>query len=319
MNDNNSLVRLEPSLPRPVDQAREGLHWMEVLANETERLISDLGSFTDDQLFEMLNAGAAIERSGWLLRCAASAQLLERAVKIAVRHDGDSAGEGKMALARELSGRTNLSVSTVIEDAKLWNTFFTETARETIGDVSHLHDKTFYITALRSEKPIEVLSEIANEKLNDPSFNTGDARRLVAVRHAPSLTTIIESLAGDPEIAAAFQNWQQATKRLVAVVGPRGRQIATSQIEEWTYELSLPSMSILERLEELINTEGLDEIDQIAPRLGIDRQVVIAWLARLKEKGWVDFTLKERAPGARGAARKSWDFTSKYYEEKENA
>lgn len=319
MGDNNSLVLVHRSLPQPVDQAREGLHWMEVLANETERLISNVGSFTDDQLFEMLNAGAAIERNGWLLRCAASAQLLDRAVTIAVRHDGDSVGEGKMALARELASRTNLSVSTVIEDAKLWNTFFTETAREVIGDVSHLHDKTFYITALRSEKPIEVLSEIATEKLNDPSFNTGDARRLVAVRHAPSLSTIIESLASDPEIAAAFQAWQQATKRLVAVVGPRGRQIATSQIEEWTYELSLPSMSILERLEELINTEGLDEIDQIAPRLGTDRQVVIAWLARLKEKGWIDFTLKERAPGARGAARKSWDFTSKYYEEKENA
>lgn len=309
------LVLASPSLPRAEQSAREGMHWMDVLANETDRLISEIDSFSDDQLFEMLNAGAAIERSGWMLRCAAANALLSRALPVPVRHEGDQTGEGKMALARQLADRTHLSVSTVIEDAKLWSTFFTPEAQEQIGDVSHLHDKTFYLTALRTEHPLEVLQEIAEEKLNNPSFNTGDARRLVAVRHAPSLSALMPSLANNKEVEVAFEGWKQATKRLLATVGPRGRQIAHSQLEEWIYELSLPEMTILDRIETLISTDGIDEIDQIAPRLGVDRQVVIAWFGRLREKGWLSYVEKERAPGARGASRKSWYFTQQYYSE----
>ncbi|MFN9114083.1 MAG: hypothetical protein ACK5XN_28790, partial [Bacteroidota bacterium] len=161
-----------------------------------------------------------------------------------------------------------------------------------------------------------VLQELAMEKLDNPSFSTSDAKRLVAIRHSPSMSAIMPSLAGNREIAAAFELWQQATRRLVAVVGSRGRQIANSQTEEWTWELALPDMTFLQRIEHLITVDGLDEIDQIAPRLGVDRQAVISWFSRLKEEGWISYTEKERSPGARGAARKSWYFTDEYYAQK---
>lgn len=306
----NDLTATPSALP----QERLGIHWMQVLANETDRLIGEIKSFNEETLFEMLNAGSAIEHSGWRLRCAASAELLERAVKVPVRREGDQAGEGRMALAKALATRTNVSVSTVLSDAQIWQTFFTPEAREQLGDVSHLTDKTFYVAALRAENPLDVLQELALEKLDNPSFSTSDAKRLVAIRHSPSLSAIMPSLAGNRQIAEAFELWKQATKRLVAAVGARGRQIANSQVDEWTWELALPDMTILQRIEQLISVDGLDEIDQIAPRLGVDRQAVISWFSRLKEEGWITFTEKERAPGARGAARKSWYFTPAYYQ-----
>lgn len=311
MNE-DKLAVVPPALP----QEQSGIHWMQVLAGETDRLIASIRTFSDETLFDMLNAASAIEHAGWKLRCAASAELLERAVRVRVRREGDQTGEGRMALAKALAARTNVSVSTVLSDAEIWQTFFTAEAQEQLGDVSHLAEKTYYVAALRAENPVEVLQELAMEKLDNPSFSTSDAKRLVAIRHSPSMSAIMPSLAGNREIAAAFELWQQATRRLVAVVGSRGRQIANSQTEEWTWELALPDMTFLQRIEHLITVDGLDEIDQIAPRLGVDRQAVISWFSRLKEEGWISYTEKERSPGARGAARKSWYFTDEYYAQK---
>lgn len=311
-----NLVPIDPQLPQETAAQRDGLHWIQALDNQAWNLIQNISSFTVDQLFDLLTAGAALERTGWLVRCAAAAELLEKAAAVPVRREGDRTGEGRMALARELASRTNLSASTVLQDATIWQTFFTPEAQEELGDVSHLTDKTFYITALRTDAPLDVLREIAEEKAENPTFNTGDARRLIAIRHSPSLSAVIPSLAKNPEVRRAFESWQQATKALVQAIGPRGRQLANAQIEEWQAEIALPEMTLLERIEQLITEEGIDEIDPIAQRLGIDRQSVIAWFVRLRHEGWLTYTEKERVGRARGAARKSWSFTEKYYQEK---
>lgn len=304
-----------PSTPT-LSRQEAAIHWAQAMTNQAWEITERIHDFTTDQLMDLLTAGQGLERAGWLVRCAASAVLLERAQTVPVRHDGDQTGTGKMALARQLADRTQVSAATVLQDAQLWNTFFTDEAQEEIGDTSHMSEKTYFLAALRADDPIEALKEIAEEKAKNPGFSTTEARRLVATKHAPSLLTIIPSIAADRDVLLAFEQWEQATRRLVAVVGPRGRQIANSQREEWQYELSRPDTSILERIEAFIDEEGVDEIDQVANRLGVDRQVVISWFTRLQVRGLMTMHEKERAPGARGAARKGWQFTSLYYQQK---
>lgn len=310
MADNlNSL----PSLVT-VDQ---GLHFAHSLERNTQTMIEALPTYTDDQLYEILNAGASMELNGWRLQAAASAVLLDRALKVPVRQLGDQDGTGRMALARGLADRVGQSVSTIIEAAGLHNTFFSPEAQELIGDVSHLHQKTYYLIALRSKDPIDALIRIAQEKQNNPSFNTSDARKLVATQFAPSVLDTLPPYPNDRETKAALANLEQALHRLVAVLGSRARPIANSQLEEWQWELLQPERKYLEEIVRLITEEGIDEVDQIAPRLNVDRRVLQAWLTKLQSDGIMTSHEKPRPPKARGAARVGWAVTPEYYEQSE--
>ena len=83
---------------------------------------------------------------------------------------------------------------------------------------------------------------------------------------------------------------------------PRLSALLHGYLEEIQYELSLPAESIKAHLFDCIQ-QGIDEVDLIAPRLKRDRIHVQVWLNRMVELGELDEFEKERAPGARGAAR----------------
>ena len=85
-------------------------------------------------------------------------------------------------------------------------------------------------------------------------------------------------------------------------VAPRLQNLINGYQEEIQYELSMPSQTIEQTIMELL-IQGWDEVDMIAARLKRDRIHVAVWLNRLVEIGRLMSFEKERAPGARGAAR----------------
>ena len=163
-------------------------------------------------------------------------------------------------------------------------------------DRSQVLDFTHYILASSAPDPIQMLEIAAEECLSTKAL-----RRLITQAKAPSLDETVPALSDDPAVTKAWEQFQQGCQAMKTAT-PRLSALIHGYLEEIQYELSLPAESIKAHLYDCIQ-QGIDEVDLIAPRLKRDRIHVQVWLNRMTELGELEEFEKERAPGARGAAR----------------
>lgn len=157
-----------------------------------------------------------------------------------------------------------------------------------------------YVIASRAENPAEMIDQAAADGLTTKAL-----RRMVTQASAPPVETPLPTLSDDPQIMAAWRNWQLATGAL-KTAAPKLSGLLASYIEELQYELSCPAETVESALYAAIRA-GYDEIDQIADHGGWNRLHVAVWLNRLVELGRLRSWEKARDPGARGPARTGYE------------
>lgn len=284
--------------------AADALHWLNAIENDADRIINDLPARTDDEVLEIRMAARSLGRASWRIECAADAEIMNR---VSARQGRLKDEEGKGVHAAVLKAATAAGVDprTVYQNASIYKTFFASESsfrnNDENGHLDILDEKAFYQAALATDDPHAALEQFAKARTEDPRFNTRDAWRMVKQAKAPDI---------DNDITSAIDNeqtrelWRDCKRRILTLGGrcPNLRGIIHPFIDEIEYELSRPTETIRQAIDHAI-IEGYDEIDQIAQRINRNRDHVIAWMNRLEDEGEYLRFEKERAPGARGAAR----------------
>lgn len=276
--------------------------------NETEatahQLMSALSDKPDEEVWEIRRRARTFGRMAWRIECACDAVIMDRESGRRGRLKAEE-GKGVDAAVKKHAAEIGVHPQTIYQNAAIHKTFFATsgaTSSEGVnGSLDALEDREFYRAAMSTGDPHATIEKFAQEKLKNPSFSTRDAWRDVKEKKAPPLDETVPALCDEPEVAAAWEEFQNACGKLVTAA-PRLNGLVGGYLEEIQYELTLPPQTVEQTIFDLL-IQGYDEADHIAARMKRDRIHVIVWLNRLCEIGRLESFEKERAPGARGAAR----------------
>ena len=291
------------------------------------QIITVMPDLTDEQLRAVHDHSAELESFGWLVRAYARHEFMKRAARLkGGRALRDVDEVGRVAMAKKLAVELHVSLTTIIEDALIIERliegdeepatisaqFQPAQSRSTQNpsgvrivsltnrpEFEVLPEKEFWKIAARSENPRETLSQFAQQKAENPFFSTRDAYRQEKERKAPPLDEPLPPLIEQD----AIRQWYGEFVRVMnSSPSPELRRIMAGAYEEVRYEVQKPIGTRRRQLLDLIQN-NVDEIDLIANQIKVDRIHVAVWLNRLMEEDLIVAFEKERAPGARGAAR----------------
>lgn len=159
---------------------------------------------------------------------------------------------------------------------------------------------THYQVAVRSVNPVELLTEASAKQLS-----TRELAQMVARSSAPNIADPVKPLIEDDQIRDWFAEFQGIIARAPSSLG----RILQDVVDEVHDFVSRPRHSRQFQILACIK-RGVDEQDQIAKEINVDRVHVGVWLDRLRNDGLIARFEKPRAPGARGATRKGHSLTS---------
>lgn len=269
-----------------------------------DQVIAELPNLLYEELIEVERQWANIGRGSWRVICAVHAEILNRQPAYRGRLK-DEDGRGVDAAVRKHAAERGIHPQTIYQNAAIHKTFFASSGatrnKDQYGVLDELEDREFFRAALCSDDAWGTIERFAQEKLKNPFFSTRDAWRMVKEGKTPPLDETVPALCDQPEVVEAWQQFQESCRKLMTLA-PRLQGLVGGYLEEVKYELTIPSQTVKEAIFELIR-QGWDEVDQIALRMRKDRIHVTVWLNRLVELGDAESFEKERAPGARGAAR----------------
>lgn len=292
-------------MPNPSPIAVKAIGFFNDVENVKDHVISEMPNMADDELAYVRQQAESFGMASWQIECACDATVVRRAQPRTSRGRHDVEGQKIARAVHDYANTCGVSAKEVYWNASIHETFFSSrsaTTREMEdGTLHHLHAKDFYRAAICSDDPWATIEKFAKAKADNPFFSTRDAWRMTKEDKAPPLDETVPALCDEPDVVAAWEHLQIAFRRLSATA-PRLDNLIKGYVEELKYELSMPSQSVEQVIFELL-IQGFDEVDQIAPRMKRDRIYVQVWLNRLTEIGKIESFEKERAPGARGAAR----------------
>lgn len=315
-------------------------NFIQHVRNGCLQVISVIPDLTDEQLRAVHDQSAELESFGWLVRAYARHEFLKRAVR---QRGGRSLKDvdeiGRVAMAKRLAVELGISHMQIVEDALIVErliaphteqvpdhlplqslegaaeTVKTDTPKNDTGartvsltsrqEFEILPEKEYWRVASRSEKPMETLAGFAQQKTENPFFNTRDAYRQEKAKKTPPLDEEVPPLIEDDSI----RRWYDSFNELRAS-SPTDeiKRVMESAYEEIRYEVQRPNGSRLQQILRLI-ANATDELDLIATNIRQDRVFVGVWLNRMEDDGLIVHFEKERAPGARGAARTGYRLT----------
>lgn len=279
----------------------EARRWLDSVETRTDQIIESLPGQTNEAVIEIRQQARTLGRCGWRVEIACDAEILKRASMRRGQGVKDVDRRGVQASVEDYAKANDVTPKTIYLNVQLHNTFFNSHNTVRIKAVDILASKDFFLAALEADDPQKALTKFAQAKQANPDFSPSDARRLLKANDAPALTDVIPPLFDNPDIKAAWEQFQIAALDL-KWRAPRLGALISSYLEELEYEISLPPQTIREAIDDLIR-QGFDEVDMIASRLKRDRVHVQVWMRRLCEMGEYELFEKERAPGARGQAR----------------
>jgi len=270
-----------------------------------DQIISELPGMEDMEVLEIRMQARTFGRVAWRVECACDAEILNRESQRRGRGVRDSEGRGVDAAVKKHALEIGVHPRMIYDNAAIHKTFFNSASasrnKDLAGALDDLQDRDFYRAAMATDDPHGTIERFAQEKLKNPCFSTRDAWRLIKEEKTPPLDSTVPALCDEPDVIAAWEEFQTACRKLISVA-PRLQNLIGGYLEEIQYELTLPSQTVEEVIFDLL-AQGYDEADQIAVRMKRDRIYVIVWLNRLCEVGKLESFEKERAPGARGQAR----------------
>lgn len=275
------------------------------IENTADEIITSLPDMDDGEVLQLRMQARTFGRVAWWIECACDAEILNRESARRGRGIKDVEQRGIDAAVKKHALEIGVAPSTVYDNAAIHKTFFNSLSakrnKEENGSHDDLIDRDFYRAALTTDDPHGTLEKFARAKSENPYFSTRDAWRMTKEGKTPPLDATVPALCDDPQVVAAWEGFQKSCSLLKAAA-PRLDGLINGYLEELQYELTLPSQTVKEAIFELIR-QGWDECDMIAVRMKRDRIFVTVWLNRLVELGELESFEKERAPGARGAAR----------------
>lgn len=309
-----------PPTPPPAPAA-DAVHWLQSLEGDMRHLLDAIPTFTDDQLQAVLVAANALGVVSWRVRAAVCHQILARAQNRQGRPDPEQ--KSIWNTAAQAGSLLGVGAKQIRQDAEIHENFFSRPT-SFAGEGSYdqiLTERGYYEAALEAASkhgadPHEMLEKFAKAKLADDRFSVSDARRHARAGTIPDLEGLLPPLLGNPGFESAFKDFKRAAHALSQASHRRLAGLIRQYITEIEEEARDNAVNWLEKLEALVWREKYDEVDTLAVRLGVDREWVKAWFDQLKVKGWMDWTEKETTETARGAPRKSWQFTQAYWDAK---
>jgi hypothetical protein len=273
--------------------------------NVRDHIISELTNMADDEVAYIRQQAESFGMASWRIECACDAEVCSRSQSRTARGRHDAEGRQIAKAVQDYALKCSVAMRTVYENAQIHQVFFSSARARTReireGTLEHLRDKVFYRIAIYTADPLATIEMFAKAKADNAFFSTRDAVRMIKEETTPPLDEVVPALCDEPDIVLIWEKYQIVSRELISVA-PRLQNLINGYIEEVQYELSMPSQSIEQTIFDLI-MQGYDEADQIAGRMKKDRIYVIVWLNRLVEVGKLESFEKERAPGARGAAR----------------
>lgn len=278
--------------------ASHAIGFFNQVESQAAEIISALPAMSDEEVWGLRIQARSFGTMAWRIECACDAEIMNRESVRRGRGVKDVEQRGIDAAVRKHAYEIGVEPRTVYRNAAIHRTFFNSDTDVRNNDLA---EKDFYLAALAADDPREAIENFAQEKTKNPFFAPRDAWRQVKEKKTPPLDESVPALCDEPEVVAAFQAWERASIELMRLA-PRLQGLINGYREEVGYELTVPSQSVRQTIFDLIR-QGWDEADQIAVRMNRDRIHVIVWLNRLCELGEMVSFEKQRAPGARGAAR----------------
>lgn len=291
-------------------QAGVVLHFLNQIEGRSDEIIAQLPGMDDEAVLEVRLQAKALGRAAWRIEIAADAEILKRENQRRGRGVKDVEGKGVTAAVRKHAAEIGVNPRTIFQNAAIHQTFFnsasanTNNAKEGVKSV--LEEKEYYRAAHQTEDPHATLEIFARKKSEDPFFTTREAWRYVRELKAPPIDSPVPPLIEDTNVSAWFGDFQAVVGRAPDVGLKR---ILRDAIDEVRYHVQKPGTTRLIQLLELIENK-VDEQDLIATEINVDRVHVAVWLNRMEEDGLLTRFEKERAPGARGAARTGYLLTT---------
>jgi hypothetical protein len=293
------------TMPNPSPIATSAIEFFNNVEMTADSIISSLPHMADEDVMTIRMQARTFGRVSWRIECACDAEILNRESARRGRGIKDVEQCGVDAAVRKHAHEIGVDPRTIYRNAEIIQTFFNSDSavsnKLAHGSLDHLVEKDFYIAAMSTVDPWETIEKFAKMKTDNPCFSTRDAWRMTKEDKTPPLDSIVPALCDEPEVVAAWENLQVAFRAMINAA-PRLQNLVNGYQEELQYELTLPSQTVERVIFDLL-IQGYDEADQIAGRMKRDRIYVIVWLNRLVEIGKLESFEKERAPGARGAAR----------------
>lgn len=291
------------SNPSPI--ASSAIQFFNNVEMTADNIISELPNMNDLEIIQIRMQARTFGRVSWRIECACDAEIMNRESQRRGRGVKDLEEKGVTAAVIKHAAEIGVAPKTIFRNAAVHKTFFNSDSavsnKEKYGSLDMLEEKDFFLAAMTTDDPWGFVEKFAQEKVKNPFFSTGDAWRMTKEDKTPPLDSTVPALCDEPEVVAAWETLQVAFRGMINAA-PRLQNVINGYLEELQYELTLPSQTVEEVIFDLL-TQGYDEADQIAGRMKRDRIYVIVWLNRLCEIGKLESFEKERAPGARGAAR----------------
>jgi hypothetical protein len=299
----NTLTGAMMSNHSPI--ATSAIDFFNRVEGAADQIISELPDMADDEILEVRQGARTLGRMAWRVEFACDSEILNRESMRRGRGIRDEEGKGVDAAVRKHAAALGVHPRTIYGNASVHKTFFNSASANSNklkdGLLDILEDADFYRAAMQTEDPHATIEKYAQEKTKNPFFSTRDAWRMNKEATTPPLDQTVPALCDQEDVVEAWGEFQDICRKL-ATVAPRLRGLINGYLEEVQYELTVPPQTVEQTIYELLR-QGWDEVDQVAERMKKDRIHVQVWLNRLCEIGKLESFEKERAPGARGAAR----------------
>lgn len=292
-------------MSNPSRIASSAIQFFNRVETTADAIIAELPQMADDEVLEIRQSARTLGHMAWRIEYACDAEIMNRESQRRGRGIKDEHERGVDAAVRKHAAALGVHPRTIYDNASVHKTFFNSGSatsnklRDGLLDI--LQEADFYRAALRTDDPWATIERFAKAKSDDPFFSTRDAWRMTKEDKTPPLDETIAALCDQPEIVDAWTEFQAVCRKLISAV-PRLQGLVNGYLEEVQYELTLPSQTVEQAICDIL-IQGWDEVDMIASRMKRDRIHVTVWLNRMVEIGRLESFEKERAPGARGAAR----------------
>lgn len=319
----SSAALVEQEQPKPTIPQRttkvvaDILHLCHTLEGIRDQFIPLLPELSDKKIIEIRGAARIVGVWSWIVECACDAETLSRVdARKGGRGNKDEEQEGRLATIRQQAYRDGKGVSTLYQNAQIFNTFGLETI---LAHGNTLQEKGFWVAALSAPDPIEAVETLAEKKSDNPFLEVQDAAAEIdplREKHEKAKREFVETFRTVPRKAVG--EWIKLTAR--PAVGQLKRDCPDPKLAKFWNDMD---SQLAEREEAMLIEDaevalfyawekGYVTEPQMCDFTGLLRLEIHTTMLSLQEKGYfVEQAQVWKPAKARGQRTKEWKRTTK--------